>query len=106
MVMVTKRALFYFDDLINGILDFVDCDPVASLFNIGYPCETRVGNLAGLICKISNSESKFFRPLPSDDPSRRQLDISEIRDQTGWTPKVSLENDLKETGKYFREKIF
>lgn len=101
------RSFCYVDDLIDGILAFVDCDPVASPFNIGNPCETRVGDLAELICKISNSKSRIvFRPLPSDDPSRRQPDISEIRDKTGWKPKVSLEDGLKETVKYFREAIF
>jgi UDP-glucuronate decarboxylase len=76
-------------------------------FNIGNPCETKVGDLAELICKISNSKSRIvFKPLPSDDPSRRQPDISEIQHQTGWTPQVSLEEGLKETVKYFREVIF
>lgn len=101
------RSFCYVDDLIDGILAFVDCGPVARPFNIGNPCETRVGDLAELICKISNSKSRIvFRPLPSDDPSRRQPDISEIRDKTGWTPKVSLEDGLRETVKYFRESIF
>ncbi len=100
------RSFCYVDDLIEGILAFVDCDPVASPFNIGNPCETSVGDLAKLICKVSNSKSRVvFRPLPSDDPSRRQPDISAIRDQTGWTPKVSLEEGLEETVKYFREAI-
>ena len=101
------RSFCYVDDLIDGILAFVDCDPVSMPFNIGNPCETKVGDLAELICKISNSKSRIvFRPLPSDDPSRRQPDISEIRHQTGWTPQVSLEEGLKETVKYFREVIF
>ena len=54
------RSFCYVDDLIEGILAFVDCDPVASPFNIGNPCETSVGDLAKLICKVSNSKAELF----------------------------------------------
>ena len=101
------RSFCYVDDLIDGILALVDCEPVAKPFNIGNPLETTVRDLAELVCKVSNSKSKVvFRPLPSDDPSRRQPDISEICEQTGWTPKVQLEEGLKETVRFFRETIF
>ena len=101
------RSFCYVNDLIDGILAFVDCGPVAKPFNMGNPLETTVRELAELVCKVSNSKSKVvFKPLPSDDPSRRQPDISEIRELTGWTPKVKLEEGLRETVRFFRESIF
>jgi dTDP-glucose 4,6-dehydratase len=41
-------------------------------------------------------------PLPSDDPRKRQPDISKARRILGWEPKVSLEDGLRETIDYFK----
>jgi UDP-glucuronate decarboxylase len=40
--------------------------------------------------------------LPADDPRQRQPDISLAQKTLDWTPKVPLEDGLKETIGYFR----
>jgi nucleoside-diphosphate-sugar epimerase len=40
--------------------------------------------------------------LPSDDPRKRQPDISKARRILGWEPKVSLEDGILETISYFK----
>src|SRR6266540_4030295 len=44
-----------------------------------------------------------FKPLPQDDPKQRQPDITLAQAKLGWTPKVNLEDGLKETIAYFRK---
>ncbi|MFL5316505.1 MAG: SDR family NAD-dependent epimerase/dehydratase, partial [Microvirga sp.] len=41
------------------------------------------------------------RPLPIDDPRRRRPDIGLAQELLGWTPKVSLEEGLKATIRWF-----
>ena len=41
-------------------------------------------------------------PLPTDDPSRRQPDITRARAQVEWSPTVSLRDGLLPTIEYFR----
>ena len=47
-------------------------------------------------------EKIIFNPLPLDDPKQRQPDISKANQLLNWTPKVSLEDGLKETIQFFK----
>jgi UDP-glucuronate decarboxylase len=42
-------------------------------------------------------------PLPEDDPKQRQPDITIAKTKLDWTPKVNLEDGLKETVSYFKK---
>jgi UDP-glucuronate decarboxylase len=62
--------------------------------------------LAEKVIALTGSQSKLvFCPLPSDDPRQRQPDISLARKELGWQPKVNLEDGLKSTIAYFRNKL-
>jgi dTDP-glucose 4,6-dehydratase len=47
----------------------------------------------------------IFHPLPQDDPKQRCPDITKARLLLGWEPKVNLEEGLRVTYEYFREKL-
>lgn len=62
--------------------------------------------LAEEILKQVNTKSKIiYRKLPSDDPKQRQLDIALARKHLEWEPKMSLEEGLAETIKYFERQL-
>ena len=68
------------------------------------PGEFTMLQLGETILCLSNSKSKLaFVPLPSDDPKKRQPDISFTKAKLGWEPKVNLEDGLKRTIAYFRK---
>ena len=74
--------------------------------NLGNPREFKISELASLVLKATGSKSKIENlPLPEDDPKQRQPDISKVRKMTGWQPKVSLEQGLKKTIEYFKDKV-
>ena len=55
---------------------------------------------------MTGSKSKVvYKDLPSDDPTQRQPDITLAKKTLGWTPTVPLDEGLKKTIAYFREKI-
>ena len=43
-----------------------------------------------------------FRPLPQDDPTQRQPDITRAREWLGWEPRMQLAEGLALTVEYFR----
>jgi nucleoside-diphosphate-sugar epimerase len=43
-----------------------------------------------------------YRPLPQDDPMRRQPDISLAKQTLQWQPQVLLEEGLRRTIEYFK----
>ena len=98
------RSFTYVSDQIDGLLRLADLDKArGEVINIGNNKETTILELAELIKRLTNSSSKIaFHPLPEDDPKRRCPDISKAKKILGWEPKVSLEEGLKNTIKWFK----
>jgi UDP-glucuronate decarboxylase len=46
-----------------------------------------------------------FEPLPSDDPRRRQPDITKAKTWLNWEPTIPLQEGLKLTIEDFRDRI-
>jgi UDP-glucuronate decarboxylase len=99
------RSFCYVDDLVEAMLRTMDTPPnFTGPKNLGNLGEFTVIELAQRVLSLTGSRSKLvFQPLPSDDPRQRQPDISLAKSTIGWTPKVDLEDGLKETIAYFRK---
>jgi UDP-glucuronate decarboxylase len=97
------RSFCYADDLIEGLIKIMDTpDDFTGPVNLGNPDEFSVLELAKKIIEITGSKSKIvFRPLPQDDPCRRQPDISLAKEKLDWQPSVNLDKGLKKTIEYF-----
>lgn len=97
------RSLCYVSDLVDGIYKLLMSD-INEPVNIGNPHEITLLDLAKKIKEIAKSKSEIvFKPLPVDDPKVRRPDITLARTKLKWEPKVSLEDGLKETLKYFKK---
>ncbi len=71
--------------------------------NLGNPGEFTIMQLAKLVLKLSGSKSRIvFRPLPEDDPRRRQPDTTRARRLLSWKPAISLEEGLRRTIPWFK----
>ena len=58
------------------------------------------------IIELTASKSSIvYKPLPEDDPQVRQPDIAKARKILGWEPKVGLEEGLRKTVEYFRQRL-
>jgi UDP-glucuronate decarboxylase len=97
------RSFCYIDDLLNG-LELLMESPcgVTGPCNLGNPHEVPVKEIAHLVLGQTGSRSRIeHRPLPLDDPKRRQPVITRARDLLGWSPRVALEEGLRATIDYF-----
>jgi UDP-glucuronate decarboxylase len=101
------RSFCYVDDLIDGLIRLMDTpDEFTGPVNLGNPSEFTILQLAELTKEMTGSGSKIvFKPLPQDDPTQRQPDITLAREKLDWTPKEPLEEGLQKTIAYFRELI-
>jgi UDP-glucuronate decarboxylase len=97
------RSFCYVDDLIEVMLRMMDsAEDFTGPVNIGNPGEFTMLELAEKVLRFTASKSKLvFKPLPSDDPRQRKPDIGLAQSKLGWTPKVALDDGLKETIGYF-----
>lgn len=99
------RSFCYVDDEVRGFLALLDSDHVGPV-NVGNPDEFTVLELARCALEVTGSASQIvFEPLPMDDPTRRQPDISLARKALGWEPEIDLRTGLVRTAAYFREAL-
>ncbi|MBI1783588.1 SDR family oxidoreductase [Candidatus Sumerlaeota bacterium] len=98
------RSFCYVSDLVDGIFRLLmseEKEPV----NIGTEFEMTILEFAKLIIRLSGSTSQIVnKELPKDDPRTRRPDNTKARTRLRWEPQVSLEEGLKRTIEFFREK--
>ena len=98
------RSFCYVDDEIEGIVRVLFSE-IGDPVNIGNPAEMTVLQFAETIRRlVGNHVPIEFRSLPVDDPKVRQPDITLARTRLGWEPRVPLEEGLRRTIGYFRER--
>ena len=90
------RSFCYRDDLVEGMIRMMDGpDDFVGPVNLGNPEEFTILELAKLVLELTGSRSKLvYQPLPVDDPTQRQPDITLAKKHLGWSPTVPLREGL------------
>lgn len=95
------RSFCYVDDLVRGLIAMLDSDEAGPI-NLGNDSERTVGQLATMVLRLSGSDSQITHfPLPVDDPTRRQPDLTRARTLLGWAPRVAAEDGVRRTIDWF-----
>jgi len=103
------RSYCYVDDLVTGILTFM-ADPhlAGETINLGNEGEYTVKETAQIIHTAfygNVSHPQFTNlPLPGDDPTRRQPDISKAKKLLSWQPKIAFEEGILRTIEDFKQR--
>ncbi len=103
------RSFCYIDDMVEGLIRLLGsdyCDPV----NLGNPQEMTILEFARKVLEATGSSSPIQFIVPKDertrdDPNVRQPDIALARRILGWEPRIPLEEGLRRTIPWFREKL-
>jgi len=100
------RSFCYVDDLVDGMVRMMDSENFIGPVNLGNPEEYTILDFAKKIVAMTGSKSKIIhQPLPSDDPTQRQPDITLAGAKLGWKPKVSVDDGLKKTIEFFKKEL-
>ncbi|MFZ4520667.1 MAG: UDP-glucuronic acid decarboxylase family protein [Bacteroidales bacterium] len=102
-----SRSFCYVDDLLEGMIRLMNSrEEFTGPVNIGNPNEFTMLELAEKVIKLTGSSSRIIHmPLPADDPTQRQPDITLAKKELGWEPKVMLDEGLVKTIDYFKSVI-
>ncbi|MEO5357318.1 MAG: SDR family oxidoreductase [Nitrospirae bacterium YQR-1] len=97
------RSFCYVDDLVDGLVRLMNSpDDFTGPVNLGNPGEFTILELAEKIIQLTDSKSKIvYNPLPPDDPTQRQPDITIAKEVLNWEPKIALEEGLVKTIAFF-----
>jgi nucleoside-diphosphate-sugar epimerase len=103
------RSLCYVADLVEGIVRVMFTPGTrGEVFNLGNPDERTVREFAELINRLCGNRSEIvYLDVPErvGDPQRRCPDITKAKTELGWEPRVPLEQGLRETIAWFRERL-
>lgn len=100
------RAFCYVEDLIEGFVRLLNTEADPGPVNLGNPAERTIRELAELVIELTESSSEIvYKPLPTDDPTRRCPDISKAKRALNWAPNVPIEQGLRRTIEYFRANL-
>jgi len=100
------RSFCYVDDLVDGLVRMMDSENFIGPVNLGNPEEYTILDFAKKIIAMTGSKSRIIhQPLPSDDPTQRQPDITLAGAKLGWKPTVSVDDGLKRTIAYFKKEL-
>jgi UDP-glucuronate decarboxylase len=100
------RSFCYVDDLIEGMVRFMDQDAFIGPVNIGNPGEFTIKELAEKVLTLTGSTGTIvYKDIPPDDPKQRQPDITLAKEKLGWEPRIRLDEGLKKTIDYFKQTL-
>ena len=101
------RSFCFVEDLVEGLYKLLlseEHDPV----NIGNPAEISILEFAETINSIIGNKAgiAFKSALRlGDDPQRRRPDITRAQEILNWNPKIALDEGIRRTFPYFKNKI-
>ncbi len=100
------KDFIYISDVIRGFNAALDLDSASEfcMLNIGSGNGTRLEDLVGEICRQGGyAPALHFTGSSWDgDVTNIRADISEIEEQLGWAPQVSLPEGIYKTLRWFR----
>ncbi len=100
------RSFCYASDLIEGMMRLMENDEHLGPVNIGNPGEYTILQLAEAIQRMVNPDAEIvYEPLPEDDPTQRQPDITRAKTWLGWEPTIELKEGLEKTIADFRDRL-
>lgn len=99
------RSFCYIDDLVEGLIRLMNSNHTGPI-NLGNPEEFSILQLAQLIKnKINPNIEIINKPLPNDDPKKRNPVIDIAKEYLKWQPTINIDNGLNKTINYFRKII-
>ena len=100
------RSFCYVDDLVEALIKLMNVADVHDPVNLGNPGEFTIKQLAEEVVRICGSKSGVeYLPLPEDDPKQRRPDISRAQKLLDWNPTIPLNEGLRKTVAYFKERV-
>ncbi|KAJ1607332.1 putative dTDP-glucose 4-6-dehydratase-like protein [Cryptosporidium canis] len=104
------RSFCYISDMVIALYKLMKLDRKHILdntpINLGNPKEVSIIELGEIMRKNINPNLKIsYREFPSDDPKKRQPDISRAIRLLNWEPSVDIETGVKKTIEDFNVRL-
>ena len=100
-----RREFLHVDDLADALLHLLELENPPNWVNVGTSVDIPIKDLAAMVKDVVGFTGTIEHDLTKPDGTPRKLtDTTRLRD-TGWAPKVSLEDGLKATYQDFLARL-
>lgn len=106
---VQTRTFCYISDAMTGFFKVLLSAPAGEVYNVGQDKEeVSMITLAAMVSELFSQRVKpelvqYPEAYPADEPKRRCPDLTKIRRDLGYTPRVGLSEGLSRTLAWFRD---
>lgn len=98
------RDYLFIDDAVEACLSLIDATDITGTFNAGSGTGTSIADLIALVGRATGRDLEINkRPARGTDVRAIVLDSTRLRGATGWTPRISLEQGLRQTWAWLQE---
>ena len=101
-----RRDLLHVSDVADALVALLD-SAVAGPVNIGSGVPVRLLDVATQVARSLDAvqllQPGSIEPRP-DDPAELYPDVSRLRDEVGWSPRLSLSEGLDDSVRWWRER--
>ena len=84
------RDFIHVDDLANAFIKIIKSKLIKKIYNLGSGKRTSINTIA----KIFGGKRKFI-PLRPGEPKNSLANISKLKKDINWKPKISIEKGIK-----------
>jgi GDP-L-fucose synthase len=96
-----RREFLHVDDLADAAVFLAQQENVGDLVNVGIGSDVTIAELAALVRRtVGYTGAERFDATRPDGTPRKLLDVSRLT-QLGWTPRIGLEEGLRQTYRWF-----
>lgn len=101
----TERDYTYVADIVQGVLGAIDHPEPFAIYNLGESRTTSLRRLIELIGEVGGRAPRI-RPMPEQpgDVKRTFASIDQARNRLGYSPKVTLEEGLREFVSWYKSR--
>jgi UDP-glucose 4-epimerase len=105
-----RRDYNYVEDVLDALLiAATEENAIGKVYNLGAPAPLSLEDTAKIMCQEIEGSDYQMIPFPKDkkaiDVGDFICDYSAFRDKFGWEPKVSFEEGIQRSFKYFKDEI-
>lgn len=99
------RSFCYIDDLIKGLIAYMQASIAGEAINLGNDNEIDINTLATIFMDVTGAKCKIeYGVAVENEPHERRPDLSKAKKLLGYTYSVSIQEGLKNTLQYFKDK--
>lgn len=101
------RSFCYIDDLLNGLISYMQSSIVGEAINLGNDTEIDINTLATIFMDIAGHKTEIeYGDSIQNEPKERRPDLTKARKLLNYEYSVPLREGLKDTLRYFEMKFF